>query len=95
MSKVIHFKNGSEIKIIPTPEEMAIRSIRGREQIEKMAVMSNSELQWLANNIDDEDKMASKIFKDITKIKDGVYSKLTKEQKKALKMRFANDKSKR
>jgi hypothetical protein len=86
MNKVIHFKNGSEIKIIPTPEEMAIRSIRGRKQIEKMAKMSNSELQWFNDNIDDADKIANKIFKDITKIKDGVYSKLTKEQKKALKI---------
>lgn len=57
--------------------------------------MSNSELQWLNDNIDDADKMTNKIFEDMTKIKDGAYSKLTKAQKKALKMRFANDKSKR
>lgn len=89
----IEFKNGSEIETIPTPEEMAIRSIRSREQIKKMAKMSNSELRWLNDNIDDADKMTNKIFEDMTKIKDGVYSKLTKAQKKALKMRFANDKS--
>ena len=89
----VKFKNGSEIKTIPTPEEMAIRSIRSREQIKKMAKMSNSELQWLNDNIDDADKMTNKIFEDMTKIKDGVYSKLTKAQKKALKMRFANEKS--
>lgn len=90
----LKFKNGSEIRTIPTPEEIAVRSIRGREQIEKMAKMSSSELQWLNDNIDDTDKMTNKIFEDMTKIKDGVYSKLTKEQKKALKMRFANEKSK-
>lgn len=89
----VKFKNGSEIKTIPTPEEMAIRSIGTREQIKKMAKMSNSELQWLNDNIDDADKMTNKIFEDMTKIKDGVYSKLTKAQKKALKMRFANEKS--
>lgn len=91
----LKFKNGSEIKAILTPEEMAIRSLRGREQIKKMAKLSNSELQWLNDNIDDADKMTNKIFEDMTKIKDGVYSKLTKAQKKALKMRFVNDKSKR
>ena len=91
----LKFKNGSEIKAILTPEEMAIRSLRGREQIKKMAKLSNSELQWLNDNIDDADKMTNKIFEDMTKIKDGVYSKLTKEQKKALKMRFAKDKTKR
>lgn len=89
----VKFKNGSEIKTIPTPEEMAIRSIGSRKQIKKMAKMSNSELQWLNDNIDDADKMTNKIFEDMTKIKDGVYSKLTKAQKKALKMRFANEKS--
>lgn len=78
----LKFKNGSEIKTIPTPEEMTTRSIRAREQIERMAKLSNSELRWLNDNIDDADKMTNKIFEDMIKIKDGVYSKLTKTQKK-------------
>ena len=86
----VKFKNGSEIKTIPTPEEMAIRSISGREQIEKMAKSAN-ELQLAFENLSDTVKMTNQILKDMAGIKDGIYSKLTWYQKLALKWQLKKE----
>ena len=86
----VKFKNGSEIKTIPTPEEMAIRSIRGREQIEKMAKSAN-ELQLAFENLSDTVKMTNQILKDMAGIKDGIYSKLTWYQKLALRWQLKKE----